>query len=188
MAKRKTKKPKTKKTKRATPPKPRTTPKRAKVKRAKVKRGLQVKSQVAERLKRSRKGGKLKASYTKRARGAQRPEVTGSGKLTKTVYRFHGVHAPEAARDKLLELPARSKVYVNVGTGYQRGAQWVGSRVTHPRDASLWLQSVGQSYRSVLSPSGERRRSKLAAKVRDAQRGKGAVWVEIVALSKRGKR
>jgi hypothetical protein len=162
----------------------RTTPKRAAVKRAKVKRGVQVKQQVGERLKRSRKGGKLKSSYTKRARGAQRPEVSRSGKLTKTVYRFHGVHAPEAARDKLLELPSKAKVYVNVGTGYQRGAQWVGSRVTYPRDASIWLQSVGQSYRSVLTPSGERRRSKLASKVRDANRGKAAIWVEVVALAK----
>jgi len=143
----------------------------------KAKRQIQVFEQRVERTKRARdSSGKLRASYRSNARlsnGSYDLKTTREGGYEKRVYRFRGLGAMPDAVDVLTEkLTGRGwKVTVQMGAGYQRGRDWVGSRITSPAQASVWLQGIGLQYRA---------RGALGS-------DPSQVWIEVIAVKKIGK-
>lgn len=112
-------------------------------------RRAEVSAQQAERRRRSRAKGKPKSTYRKsyqRELGLVERRRTRRAGVEKTLLRFKGVSSGLAAVDALLAMPKGTSAYVQLGAGYQQGATWVGSRLTSPQDAAVWLQGVGLKY------------------------------------------
>jgi len=139
----------------------------------KAKRQIQVFEQRVERTKRARDAsGKLRASYRSNARlsnGSYDLKTTRDGGYEKRVYRFRGMGSMGEAVDVLTEQLGRGwKVTAQMGAGYQRGRDWVGSRITSPAQASVWLQGIGLQYRARGALGND----------------PSQVWIEVIAIKK----
>jgi hypothetical protein len=114
----------------------------------KQKRAQTIRAAYKERHRRVRSKGRLKKEYRKLAAAPVVKRSGGKGWRKKvTTYRVAPTNKNLAQiADLILKAKSRSKVQVQVGRSYQLGTAWAGTRLTDKKDASIWLQSLGQSY------------------------------------------
>lgn len=130
----------------------------------------EVKQQKLERGQRAKRVG-VKYSRGPRVQVEVSRTKTKRGFVEKRVTRFRGLEKVRAAADIARLSPRGSRVYVQLGPGYGAKADWVGSRLNTPAEASIWLQGTGSGYQKKIW----RRHDKTK------------IWIEVVSYRRVGK-